>query len=307
MADGWRDAEVLVTGARGFLASHLCRRLVHEGARVHGVSRAPDPGHPSIRWRQLDIADPQVVRPLIADVRPDFVFHLAGHVSGSQRLEQIEPTLLTNLASTVRLLTAVAETGRCRTVMTGSMHEPHPGDPTAVPCSPYAASKTAASAYARMFHALYQLPIGIARPFMAYGPGQWDLTKLLPYVIVSLLRGESPKVGGGTRALDWVFVDDVIEGMLLIARSEFMDARTIDLGCGELVSIRCVIERVVAKIGSDVPVQFGAIEDRPLERRHAAVLEETQRLIGWLPQTTLERGLDASIEWYRLQLANGTL
>ena len=224
---GWRDARVLVTGARGFIGNRLCRRLLDSGALVHGVSRisAPDVAA-GTRWLTVDLTHFQSVRQMLDSIRPDVVFHLAGHVTGSQDLSNVEPTFHTNLASTVHLLSAATDIKSGRIVLVGSMQEPDPDHPAAIPCSPYAASKWACSGYARMFHALYQLPVAIARPMMVYGPGQWDLVKLLPYVMVSLLGGTSPAIASGARELDWVFVDDVVEGMMAIAMADGIDGQT---------------------------------------------------------------------------------
>jgi nucleoside-diphosphate-sugar epimerase len=150
-----------------------------------------------------------------------------------------------------------------------------------------------------MFHALYQLPVIIARPFMVYGPGQWDLAKLLPYVIVSLLRGDSPRISSGAREMDWVYVADVVDGLLAVAKSEYADARTMDLGTGNLVSIRSVVSLVRELLGSEIDAQFGAVADRPFERPHAARIGETNRLTGWMPTTALQEGLRETIAWYR--------
>jgi nucleoside-diphosphate-sugar epimerase len=256
-----------------------------------------------LAWSRTDLTDGPSVRSLIERVNPDVVFHLAGHVTGSQDITHVSPAFELNLASTVLMLTAAVETGRCRIVLAGSMQEPDRHDPTAVPCSPYAASKWACTGYARMFHALYQLPVIIARPFMVYGPGQWDLTKLLPYVIVSLLKGEAPRISSGTRSLDWVYVADVVDGLLLVGKSPYADARTIDLGTGELVSIRALVALVQELLGSPTDVQFGAVADRPLERPHAARIDETTRLIGWRPSTPLKDGLGETIAWYRSNVA----
>jgi nucleoside-diphosphate-sugar epimerase len=302
----WRDSRVLVTGARGFIASHLCRRLGDAGAIVFGASRVPAICATSgIHWLTADLSDATAAHRLLTNVRPDLVFHLAGHVTGAQLIENVEPTFLMNLASTVHLLTAAAQTGGCRVVLAGSMHEPHPGDPLAVPPSPYAASKWACTGYARMFHALYGVPVVIARPFMVYGPQQWDLTKLLPYVIVSLLKGESPRVSSGLRALDWVYVDDVVEGLLVVAGQEQMDARTIDLGTGTLTSIRSIVDGVAGILGSELRPQYGAVDDRRLEHQHAADAESTQRLTGWSAKTPLELGLRRTVEWFQMQLTAG--
>jgi UDP-glucose 4-epimerase len=296
----WQDARVLVTGARGFIGGTLCKRLLDAGAVVHGVSSHSDPRTaPGVRWLRVDVADLLAVRAMLESIRPDVVFHLAGHVTGSQDLANVQATFHTNLASTVHLLTVAAETRPGRMVLVGSMQEPDPDHPAAIPCSPYAASKWACSGYARMFHALYQLPVAIARPMMVYGPGQWDLVKVLPYVTVSLLGGTSPALGSGARELDWVFVDDVVDGMLAIAMAPGIDGHIVDLGSGVLTSIRRVVERVSALVGSDLPVRFGVLADRPFERPCAARTEETRRLIGWSARTTLDEGLKQTVDWYR--------
>jgi nucleoside-diphosphate-sugar epimerase len=297
----WRDAKVLVTGARGFIGSRLSERLATAGAVVHGVSsRAQDGSRSDIEWWKADLADRDAVRHLVSRVSPDVVFHLAGHVTGSQSVEQVQQTFELNLASTVHLLTAATGARRTRVVLTGSMQEPVEADGT--PPSPYAASKWACGAYARMFHALYQLPVTTARPMMVYGPGQWDVTKLLPFVVLSLLNGQPPSVSSGNRELDWVFVDDVVDGLMIVARADGIDGRTVDLGSGTLTTIRDFIEQLVAVVETDVPVRFGAIPDRPLERPRAARTEETRRLIGWQATTSLDEGLRQTVAWYRQRL-----
>jgi nucleoside-diphosphate-sugar epimerase len=299
-SDAWRRARVLVTGARGFIGSHLSKRLSDGGATVFAVSSQS--GHEErvgITWMRTDLTDVAAVRAVFERARPDVVFHLAGYVSGAQGLEHVAPAFTRNLASTVQLLTVAAELRTTRVVLTGSMQEPDLGSDLPIPCSPYAASKWAASGYARMFHALYGLPVVIGRPMMVYGPGQWDTTKLLPYITTALLAGITPEVSSGSRELDWVYVDDVVEGLLTIARTSSVSGVAVDLGSGKLTTVREIIERVAALIGGDTVVRFGALQDRPLERSRAAAVAETARLIDWHARTSLEEGLANTVEWYR--------
>jgi dTDP-4-dehydrorhamnose 3,5-epimerase len=255
----WRGARVLVTGARGFIASHLCDRLIASGATVFGVSsRSSVTGSPALAWLQADLGDAAQVRAVMERAAPDTVFHLAGHVSGAQALDQVQATFVENLTSTVNLLAVATERGSGRLVLTGSMQEPDLPDDPGIPCSPYAASKFAARAYARMFHALYQLPIVIARPMMVYGPRQWDTKKLLPYVATALLTGESPLIGSGTRELDWVFVDDAVDGLMTTALAPEIDGLTVDLGSGTLTTVRTVVEKIAALVGGATPIRFRA-------------------------------------------------
>ena len=211
----------LVTGAAGFIGSALCRGLTQAGMEVHGVSRTERVVTDSCaRWHSNRLDDIEAVRALFKAARPDYVFHLASHVAGSRAIELVLPTFSANLTSTVNLLTAATELGCERILLTGSLEEPEPGPDHAVPSSPYAAAKFAASAYGRMFHALYNTPVAILRLFMVYGPGQQDLRKLVPYVTLSLLKGQTPELSSGVRKVDWIYVDDVVAGYLAAATAK---------------------------------------------------------------------------------------
>jgi nucleoside-diphosphate-sugar epimerase len=208
--------------------------------------------------------------------------------------------LLDTLAPTIHLLTALAREGCERLVIAGSMEEPGRGEPaTAIPGSPYAAATWAGSSVARLYHALHGLPVVIARLSMVYGPGHSDTTKLVPFVITSLLRGETPALASGSRAVDWIYVDDVVRGLAAAAERSGLDGRTVELGSGRLVTIREVVERIVRLMDVTVAPRWGALPDRPLERPLVADVRESRDLIGWTPRVTLEDGLASTIEWYR--------
>ena len=148
------------------------------------------------------------------------------------------------------------------------------------------------------FHALYQLPIVILRPFMVYGPAQRDERKLIPYVILSLLRGEAPKLTSAQRAVDWVYVDDVIEAFLAAALAPNVEGCTFDIGSGELATVRSVVERIVQIIDPSIEPCFGALPDRPLERVRAAQIARTQSVLGWKQAIPLFEGLRRTADWY---------
>jgi UDP-glucose 4-epimerase len=297
----WRDVRVLVTGARGFIGSHLCQRLVTSGAIVQALSsRSNFEGlSPDVTWSAVDLTDFNAVRETIRQSAPEVVFHLAGHVTGSQAIGDVVPTFSKNLASTVNLLTSTTEVGECRVVLAGSMHEPESDEPGAIPPSPYAASKWASSAYARMFYQLYRFPVVIARPMMVYGPAQWDVTKLLPHVITSLMSSTPPSVSSGKRTLDWVFIDDVVGGLMVLAMTPKAYGQTIDLGSGVLTSIREIVENIAAQIDASIPIVFGSLPDRPFERPRTARTEQTRQLTGWCAETSLAEGIKKTVDWWR--------
>lgn len=289
---------ILVTGASGFIGGHLCRHLVAAGHRVIGTSRQhPGALPPGVTPVALDMADAAAVRALVGREKPGIIFHLASCVKGGRGLALVRPTFEANLAGTVFLMEAAAEAGCHRFVLTGSLEEPE--DSGVPPSSPYAAAKTAASAYARMFHALYDFPAVIARVFMVYGPDQKDQTKLIPYVINTLLQNRSPEMGGGTRPVDWIYVHDVVEGLLRMAAAEGLEGKTVDLGTGVLETVRGVVERVARLIGTTVPLVFNPAKDRPMEQVRAANTAATEAHLRWRPPTSLDEGLRATIAWHR--------
>lgn len=137
------------------------------------------------------------------------------------------------------------------------------------------------------------------RLFMVYGPNQKDLRKLIPYVILSLLRGESPVCSTGGRKVDWVYVDDVVEGYISAALKSGAEGETIDIGSGELYSVREIVESLVEIINPEITPEFSSLLNRVLEQEQIADTEKTRKLIDWEPKTRLIDGLKKTVEWYR--------
>jgi UDP-glucose 4-epimerase len=292
---------VLVTGASGFIGAHLCQALAIQGAIVHGVSRTVQPSRSNtVHWWQGDLEDSATVQALLQDVKPDIVYHLASHVTGSRAIEQVLPTLHSNLVSTVNLLIASHEASCQRIVLAGSLEAPDRDQPGAIASSPYAAAKWASSQYAQMCHSLYQLPVAIARIFMVYGPAQ-NSRFLIPYVINSLLAGEPPKVSSGTRLVDWIHVDDLVAGLLSMAHAPDIDGCTIDLGSGTLTTVRAVIEQLDHCVNHAVHPEFGAIADRAQEQVRVANRADTFTKLGWRSDISLAAGLKSTVKWHQQQ------
>ena len=235
----YSDKNVLVTGATGFIGPHVCRKLAELGANVFAVARnIKDPFDDNVKNIQVvkaDFSKIDIVEEVFEDIKPDYTFHLAGLAAGGRGIDLIEPTFQSNLVTSINVLKTIAEKKPGRLIIIGSMEEPTFEDRETIPSSPYAASKLASSSYARMFHKLYETDVVIARLFMIYGPGNQPPKKLLPHVINSLLENESPKLGSGSRLIDWIYIDDVVDGLLTLGLADGIDGETLDIGTGTLI------------------------------------------------------------------------
>jgi UDP-glucose 4-epimerase len=280
----------LVTGGRGFIGRHLLARLVAEGAEVHATTRsATPPADPGVRWWRVDLADAAATEELVTRLQPDVVVHLAARADGTRRLDAVVPILTDTLLSTVSVLAAAARLPQCKVVLAGSVED---GGHQPDVHSPYAASKAAAATYATLFHGLWQLDVTVLRLAMVYGPDDPNAHRLIPSVVAAFAEGRRPAVSSGTRRIDWVYVEDVVDAFLAAADGE---PGVFDIGSGTLVSIRETVRLVAAAMGTTIAPAFGAVGDRPLERELRADPEPARASLGWRPTVGLAEGIARTV------------
>lgn len=286
-------SKILVTGATGFIGHRLCQRLQHDLIELYGVSRYQQESNHAMQWMQGDVASLDDMQRIVREVQPDILFHLAAECSASRDLAAVRSTLQGNLVSTVNLLTLMTEIGG-RVVLPGSLEEPDEGE-FSIASSPYAAAKWSSTIYAQMFQKLYQLSVVRARLFMVYGPGQMNFKKLIPHVTLALLRGEAPQLSSGQRLLDWIYIDDAVDGLIAAAQSP--EDGLFEFGAGKLTSIAEIVHQLNQLIDPNIQPLFGALSDRPMEQVRVANLEAASKL-NWTPKVSLEEGLARTVEWY---------
>ena len=280
----------LVTGGRGFIGRHLLARLAAQGAEVHATTRsATPPADPHVRWWRVDLADAVATEELVTRLRPDVVVHLAARADGTRRLDAVVPILTDTLLSTVSVLAAAARLPECKVVLAGSVED---GGHQPDVHSPYAASKAAAATYATLFHGLWQLDVTVLRLAMVYGPDDPNAHRLIPSVVAAFADGRRPAVSSGTRRIDWVYVEDVVDAFLAAADGE---PGVFDIGSGTLVSIRTTVRLVAAAMGTAIAPAFGVVGDRPLERELRADPEPARASLGWRPTVGLAEGVARTV------------
>lgn len=289
------NQRVIITGASGFIGLHLCRALLGSGCEVHAISRSePKISDSRLNWHKVDLTHSEATRSVFATIRADLVWHLCSYAQGERDLALVLPTFRGELEATVNVLASVTGSGCKRLIMAGSLEE---SDPRDVPSSPYAAAKAASRTYAKMFHQLYGLPVVMTRIFMIYGPGQ-SVKKVIPHSIACMLRGDPLKIASPRRKVDWLYVEDLVRGLLAVAAAPELEGKSVDLGSGELVEICDVVGRIQRLINPEASVEFGASTDRALEQVRCADSATTYALTGWRPTISLDGGLKRTVDAY---------
>jgi UDP-glucose 4-epimerase len=319
MAESLRGVDVLVTGATGFLGSHLTRRLVHDGARVHvfarhdsSFARLADVSAQLTCWTG-DLGDGAAIDRCLDEARPRIVFHLAGFAAGrSWHPGAASDALLAtsyevNVGGTLRLLTAVARNphGITRVIRTGGLEEygrgplPFREEQREAPISAYSASQVAATHLAEMLHRQLELPVVTLRPALAYGPGQAE-TFFIPSLIRACLAGSPFEMSAGSQTRDLIYVDDVIEACVRAGTAPGIDGQVINVGSGQEHRIRDIAERVVRLTGGRTALRIGVVTPRgPDLERLVCDPSRAARLLDWQADTLLEEGLTRTIAWHR--------
>lgn len=320
---GLRGVPVLVTGADGFIGSHLVERLVVEGADVRAfciynsrgsagwLDEAPPAVRAALDVRLGDIRDARFVESAVAGV--EVVFHLAALIAIPYSYVAAESFVDTNIRGTLNVLEAGRRSGVRRIVHT-STSEVY-GTPDALPIrethplnaqSPYAATKLAADQLALAFHRSHGLPVVVLRPFNTYGPRQSERA-VLPTMIRQLVEGRREiRLGRLDTIRDLTFVADTVDGFVRAAVAPGIDGRTIQLGTGRAETIGRLFEIARELTGSDAVVVQDPARLRPDASEVLALLSDpglALETLGWTAATGLEDGIGATIEWIRAQAA----
>ena len=295
--DSLRDARVLVTGSTGFIGLNLCRALSREGAHVVGACVTQGRQKPDYldSLETVQLSDENACDALIKNVRPDIIYHMGALVTGARDIDLVKPMIVENLIGTVNVIHSVHANSVGKIVVAGSIEEPKDHEMVS---SPYAASKFAARMYGELYRSLSEINLTHACISMVYGPMQRDMTKLVPYVISQLLQGVGPQLTSGTRLADWIYVDDVVDALLLLAKNDRHPAK-VDIGTGELNSVRMVVEILASYADPNIELSFGGVMDRPNEVANAADVSVLESSYQFSPQYSLKTGLEKTFDWYR--------
>lgn len=303
--------KVFITGAAGFIGSHLTKKLLQEGLEVGILKRE----HSNV-WRIKDVLDK--VRVYNADLRdnyeiskaishfgPDIVFHLATYYAVGHTSDEIVPMIESNVLGATNLLEASKESvGLFVNTSSGFVYKESADklreNSALSPFNLYALTKMQAEQACTFYAETYGLRAVTFRIFPPYGPADHE-RRLVPYAINSLLRGDRPKMTTGNQRWDFIFVDDIVAAYLsLLSVSDLPNKHEIiNVGTGNAVSVREVVMTIKDIIGSEAEPDWGAIPHRENEIWSLfADIRKARKLLGWRPKTQLETGLELTVKWY---------
>ena len=318
----YQGKPVLVTGAGGFIGSHLAERLVHEGARVRALVRynsRHDPGLLSLLPRDLlaaidivsgDLRDAETVHEAMRGA--EVVFHLGALIAIPYSYLHPREVVETNVLGTLNILLAARDLGTMRVVHTSTsevygtaryvpIDERHPFQGQ----SPYSASKIGADKLAESFYRSFGLPVATLRPFNTYGPRQ-SARAVIPTIITQALTKSEVRLGALEPKRDLTFVIDTVEAFLRMGACDGVVGQEVNIGADNSISIGDLANKILALVGRDVPIVADSQRLRPAgsEVLHLhAGREKARQLIGWQPQVSLDEGLQRTIDWIRDNLA----
>lgn len=308
--DQLKGENVLVTGANGFIGSHLIGRLLACNCNVTALIRPTSNTArltkfiSQIKLYQCDFSNSQALHKLVQKINPDRVIHLAANTNNTRGDIGFD-LLRDNLYSTLNLLSGLRKTKVKSIICTGSAEEygassaPFLESSPAKPVSPYSASKAAMTLWCQMLYKTCELPIVVVRPFLAYGAGQ-DQRYLIPQAINAALRDRSLAMTAGEQVREFTYIDDLTEGFLLALLSSDALGEVVNLGTGVPIKIKQVVETIYAIIGTKARPQLGKLKYRSQEiwEFYSSNIK-AKRLLAWEAKTDLISGLEQTIAWYR--------
>lgn len=306
---------LLVTGADGFIGSHLTELLLENGYKVRALSQynsfnywgwLDDISHPNLEVVCGDVRDPYFCRSIMKDI--DVVFHLAALIAIPYSYVAPDNYVDTNVKGTLNICQAANDEGVKRVIVTSTsevygtaqyvpIDEKHPKQPQ----SPYSATKISADALALSFYNAFNLPVVIARPFNTYGPRQ-SARAIIPTIITQLANGvKEIKVGDLSPTRDFNFVKDTCNGFLALAKAPNIEGQEINIATQSEISMQDTLNMIAELMEKDVEWIVDPARLRPSNSEVFRLCGDNTKiksLTDWAPRYSLKEGLKETIDWF---------
>jgi nucleoside-diphosphate-sugar epimerase len=304
----------LVTGGAGFIGSHIAQTLAERGDQVRVLDNLSTGKRENlagfierIEFVEGDIRDLDTCRRAVRSV--EHVLHQAALPSVPRSVEDPLSTNAINITGSLNLLLAARDAG-ARTFVLASSSSVYGDDPSMPkqegregrPLSPYAISKLAGEKYCEVFHDLFGMKTVALRYFNVFGPRQDPRSQyaaVVPIFITKVLKGERPVIyGDGEQSRDFTYIENVVEANILASKSAKVGGETLNIACGERLTVNGLLAAVNEVIGSDIKPFYA--DPRPGDIKHSAAdVRKARRVMGFEPRVSFMEGLKETVSWYR--------
>jgi dTDP-glucose 4,6-dehydratase len=315
--------KILVTGAGGFIGSHLTEALVRQGEEVRAFVRynsrdekgllgdLPKEVQGQIEMVPGDLKDPDGVNKAVNGCHR--VFHLGALIAIPYSYRHPFDFVQTNVVGTANLLNACLENKALEKIVHTSTSEVY-GTAQYIPIdekhplqaqSPYAASKIAADKLVESYSLCFDLPVATIRPFNTFGPRQ-SLRAIIPTIISQAIQGGKIRLGNPTPRRDFLFVKDTVRGFIELGKCDEAVGKVINIGTGKDISIEELVQKILGQMGRSQEIEVEPRRIRPEKSEVMQLLSDTrlaQKLFHWAPQYSLEQGLKETLDWYLKNLS----
>jgi NAD dependent epimerase/dehydratase len=314
----WKDKKVLITGADGFIGSHLTQELISRGVQVKAfvmynsfnswgwIDSFSAGDREALDVVSGDIRESDILKRALSDV--DIVFHLAALIAIPYSYTSPSSYVRTNIEGTLNLLQTALDHGVEKIIHTSTsevygtaqytpIDEKHPLQGQ----SPYSASKIGADMLAESFYRSFKLPVTTVRPFNTYGPRQ-SARAIIPTLILQMLKGKQIRIGSLHPIRDFTYVSDTVEGFINAAETDGINGKVINLGSNKGISIGELTNALATILDQEVTIECEEERVRPAHSEVNRLIcnnQRAQELLQWQPAVKLMEGLSQTIKWFR--------
>lgn len=299
-----KKKNILITGATGFVGGSLMKRLEQLGASVYGVSRKSK----AKNIFTISVLDYEKIKQLVQKKDISICFHLAGEALVEAGQDRPYDTFKTNIEGTLNMLEIARSQKFEKIIIASSSHVygrnkvPYFEGYMPRPSRPYETSKACMDLVAKSYADTFNLPVLIPRFVNIYGPGDMNLSRLIPRTIKSILNGSNPKMWGGDAVRDYLYIDDAIDAyisLVTVAIKKVGNNRIFNFGSNNTISVKNLIDKIIAITGKDMKIEK-IINKREAEIKSQYVsFKKANRLLHWSPRIELDEGLTNTIAWYK--------
>lgn len=307
----WQGRPVLITGASGFVGTHLAEELSLKNAKVIALTLGGMKSSRGLVSEIGSVEDFDKLNKVIKKYKINIIFHLAAQPL--VELGQTNPikTFDVNIKGTWNILEAARKNAVKKIIIASTVHVygdnpkvPYREEYFPQPSRPYETSKACADLLAQSFADTYSLPVEIPRFVNIYGPGDFNFSRLIPKVIRTILLGRRPQVWDIGSIRDFLYIDDAINAYLMLAEKKFTNrkrARVFNFGTGKPIKIHDLVLKIIKLSKKSIGVKMEKPpEDRFNEiKKQYASIEKAKRELNWYPKISLNEGLKRTIKWYK--------